>query len=144
MNVEDKIKEFFHYMGWEAKVESRQEDTTIFVDVWVDEPRPLIGNRGIALHSLQRILRVILIKEFKKEVFLDLDVNNYKKRKTEYLQEVAKEMADEAVLSQEAKVLPAMNAYERRIVHIELSSRGDVITQGQGEEPNRCVVVKPV
>ena len=143
MNIEDKIKEFFHYMGWEAKVESRQEDATIFVDVWVDEPRSLIGNRGIALHSLQRILRVILIKEFKKEVFLDLDVNNYKKRKTEYLQEVAKEMADEAVLSQEAKVLPAMNAYERRIVHLELSGRGDVLTDSQGEEPDRCVVVKP-
>ena len=143
MNIEDKIKEFFHYMGWEAKVESRQEDATIFVDVWVDEPRYLIGNRGIALHSLQRILRVILIKEFKKEVFLDLDVNNYKKRKTEYLQEVAKEMADEAVLSQEAKVLPAMNAYERRIVHLELSGRGDVLTDSQGEEPDRCVVVKP-
>jgi len=130
-------------MGWEAKVESREEDATIFVDILVDDPQPLIGKRGIALHSLQRILRVILIKELKKEVFFDLDVNNYKKRKTEYLQEVAKEMADEAVLSQAAKALPAMNAYERRIVHLELSNRGDIVTESQGEEPDRCVVVKP-
>ncbi len=124
-------------------MECRQNSDTVFVDVWVEEPRPLIGRRGMVLRSLQRILRVILIKELKGDVFLDLDVNNYKKRKSEYLQEVANEVADEAVLSQAKKILPAMNAYERRIVHLELSERRDVLTESEGEEPDRCVVVKP-
>jgi spoIIIJ-associated protein len=64
--------------------------------------------------------------------------------KNEGLRELARKAAREAVLKKKPVELPAMNAYERRVVHSELALRPDVMTESSGEEPNRRVVVKPL
>lgn len=113
------------------------------IDINIEEPQVLIGQNGQTLFEFQRLLRIILNKKLKKDFYLDLDINNYKKQKVEYLKKIAQELADQVASTKENKVLPPMSSYERRIVHGELSQRQDVITEGQGDGEDRHVVIKP-
>jgi spoIIIJ-associated protein len=84
-----------------------------------------------------------LKKKITEEFYIDLDVNDYKKKKIEYLKEMAKSGADEVSLTKIEKQLAPMPAYERRIVHLELLNRNDVIGESIGEDPSRRIVIKP-
>jgi len=88
-------------------------------------------------------LRMILNKSLQKVFYLNLDINDYKKKKVEYLKFLAKDSADEVSFSKEEKVLLPMSSYERRIIHTELSQRSDIITESQGDGFDRHVVIKP-
>ena len=75
---------------------------------------------------------------------ISVDVNNYKKERERLITELAKATARKALLQKEAIELPAMNAYERRLVHVELAIRPDVKTESAGEGPERHIIVKPI
>jgi len=71
-----------------------------------------------------------------------VDVNNYRKERENIIIDLAKAAARKAVATKEPISLPAMNAYERRLVHTELGMRPDVKTESMGEGIKRYVVVK--
>ncbi len=73
-----------------------------------------------------------------------VDLNNYRRERERLLIELAKAAARKALLNKESIDLPAMNAYERRLIHVELASRPDVKTESSGEGKERHVVVKPI
>lgn len=75
---------------------------------------------------------------------LYLDLNNYRKERERLIVELAKAAARKVLLAREEIRLPAMNAYERRLVHVELSVHPDVKTESVGEGEARCVIVKPL
>ena len=104
----------------------------------------LTSGRGQTLAEIQRLLKVILRKQVPDEepFYVNLDINGYKKKKAEYLKEMAKNIADEVVLTRKEKHLPIMLAYERRIIHLELALRGDVITESVGREPERRIIIR--
>lgn len=142
--IEELAVDLFDKMSLDnVNLSCSRDGETVFLSVRSKEPRLLIGKRGETLRAIQRLLRIILLKEFEERFFLHLDVNDYRKKKKEYLEELADEVADEVSLVQEAKALPPMSSYERRIIHLALSERGDVVTESEGEEPRRRVVVKP-
>ena len=113
------------------------------LDIKLEEPQILIGQGGQTLFEIQRLLRTILNKKLQKVFYLNLDINDYKKKKIEYLKDLAKNLADQVSLTKEEKVLMPMSPYERRIIHAELSKRTDVATDSQGEGFDRHVVIKP-
>jgi spoIIIJ-associated protein len=113
------------------------------LDIKSDEPQILIGQGGQTLFEIQRLLRTILNKKLKTIFYLNLDINDYKKKKVDYLKDIAKDLADEVALSKREKHLSPMPPYERRIVHAELSQRTDIITESQGEGLDRHIVIKP-
>ncbi len=115
----------------------------IDLDIELKEPQILIGSEGQTLFELQRLLRIILNKKLGKFFYLKLDINNYKKKKIEYLKNLAKDIADEVSLTKEKKILSPMPAYQRRIIHMELAQRQDIITESRGDGENRYIVVKP-
>jgi spoIIIJ-associated protein len=115
----------------------------IDLNITLEEPQIIIGERGQTLFETQRLLRAILTKKIQKIFYLNLDINGYKQSKIEYLKKTAKELADEVFLTKEEKALPPMSAYERRIIHAELSSREDITTESQGEGEDRHIVIKP-
>ena len=78
-----------------------------------------------------------------KIFYFNLDINDYKKKKVEYLKDLAKDLADQVSLNKEEKVLLPMSSYERRIIHAELSKRTDVLTESQGDSFDRHIVIKP-
>lgn len=76
--------------------------------------------------------------------YIFVDINNYRKERERLIVEIAKAAARKALLTKGAVSLPAMNAYERRLVHTELATRPDVKTESIGEGQGRYVVVKPM
>ena len=82
-------------------------------------------------------------KKIGSDIYFDLDINSYKKKKISYLEELAKTIADEVVLTRQEKELLPMSAQDRRIIHLSLNQRTDVVSESKGQEPNRYVLIKP-
>ena len=141
--IKKEIEEFFKKMSFEVEIALSFQEETLRIDLRSEDPRVLIGEKGKILVDLQRILKAILNRKFERTFFIDLDINDYKKKKIRYLKELAREAADDVILTKKEKVLPPMSAYERRIIHLELADRRNVTTQSIGEEPERRVVIRP-
>lgn len=138
------VKEFFEKTTFNVEVEVLpQKDLTIPINLKTDEPQILIGEGGQTLFEIQHLLKAILRKKIEENFYIDLDINGYKKKKNDYLKELARSVADEVFLTKKEKVLAPMSAHERRIIHLELAGRSDVITESIGEEPERRLVIKP-
>lgn len=127
----------------DAQSETDENIDVIDLSIKLDEPQILIGQQGQTLLEIQRLLRTVLNKKLQKVLYLNLDINDYKKKKIEYLKDLAKELANQVALTKEEKVLLPMSAYERRIIHAELAERTDVITESRGDGFDRHIVIKP-
>jgi predicted RNA-binding protein Jag len=91
--------------------------------------------------NIERIVRLIAKQLNGGPVIVD--VNNYRKEREALIVKLARAAARKAVATNEEVSLPPMNAYERRLVHTELSIRPDVETESFGENRERHVVIKP-
>ena len=142
--IKEIIQEFFEKMTIpvETKVKILDEQT-LPVDIKTENPKILIGENGQTLLEIQRLLKTILKKKIDKNFYIDLDINDYKKKKIEYLKQLASSLANEVALNKKEKILSSMSAYERRIIHLELADRKNITTESIGEEPERRVVVRP-
>lgn len=143
--IKEITQDFFQKTGFEVEIEFLpQNDMTIPIHLKTDDySSTLIGEKGRTLVEIQHLLKVILKRRINKDFYIDLDINNYKEKKIEYLKELARTMADEVALTKKEKVLPPMPAYERRIIHLELANRTDITSQSIDEEPERRIVIKP-
>lgn len=143
LKIKKETESFFKKMGFEVEMSfPAQKEQTVPIDIRAQEPQILIGENGQTLAEIQHLLKIILKRKISDLFFIDLDISGYKKKKADYLRETAKSAADEVALYKKEKILPPMSAYERRIVHMELSERKDVITESVGEEPDRKIVIK--
>jgi len=135
----EKILSFFEIKNFNLDI---AENEVLKINLRIDNAGFLIGPQGEHLKDLEHIIRVVLQKQnYPKRVILD--INNYRSGREEYLRELAKETAHKVILTKKPVKLPAMNAYERRVIHVELATHPDVMTESIGEEPNRQLVVKP-
>jgi len=144
--IKEVIEEFFAKTGLNIEVEVKTpEEQTIPINLKAEEPQLLIGERGQTLAEIQRLLKIVLKKKAALETpfYINLDINEYKKKKIEYLKEIARTTADEVVLTKTEKQLSPMPAFERRVVHMELASREDITTESLGQEPGRMIIIKP-
>ena len=142
--IKELVEKFFKKMEVEAKIDIMPfKDLTIPVEVKIEDPYYMIGQNGETLFEIQNLLKIMLKRQVAENIYVDLDINNYKKKKIEYLKELAKSNADEAALSKKEIALSPMTPYERRIVHMELSQRQDIITESVGVDPRRKVIIKP-
>lgn len=138
------VQEFFYKTSFEVSVDVEERENSNFaVNLKTDEPQVLIGESGKTLACFQSILSRIVKRKLVPEIYIDLDINDYKKKKFEYLKDLARNSADEVSLSRKEKELAPMPAYERRIVHLELQERRDVTTESMGFDPERKVVIRP-
>jgi len=141
------VKEFFEKMDFYVESEVLLlEKNIISIKIKTDEPKVLIGQNGQTLFEIQRLLKMILKRQvlLEEECYIDLDINDYKLKKIRYLKETANDLADEVSLNKQEKALEPMPAFERRVIHLELANRKDIITESVGEEPQRYIVIKPV
>jgi len=145
--IQEIIGEFFGKTGIivEAIEIKTPQDSTIPINLKMEDPQVLIGEGGQTLMDVQRLLKLVLQKKIASDArfYIDLDINDYKKKKTDYLKEMAKSAADEVSLIKKEKYLPPMSAYDRRVIHVELAGRQDIITESVGFEPERMVAIKP-
>jgi len=137
-------KEFFEKTTFEVEIDFPfPRDETVPINLMTEDPQILIGEGGQTLVEIQHLLKAILKRKIQEPFFIDLDINGYKKKKIEYLKELAKSCADEVSITKKEKILSSMPAYERRIIHLELAGRTDVVTESIGQEPERRVAIRP-
>ena len=142
--IEQLAKEFFEKLGTEASLKTTvQVDGNIDVAAELKEPQVLIGEGGETLLELQHLLRLMVRKRIEEPIQMYLDINEYRKSKESYLKTLANSVADEVVLLKKEKELPPMPPRDRRVVHVVIQERGDVVSESRGEEPERKVVIRP-
>ena len=141
-SIQQEVEAFFEKLGLEGRVEFVEKEDGVEIQAIAEEPRMYIGENGQTLNELQHIVNLVLRKKFDFFQRANVDVNEYKKNKEQYIRELTKSAADEVALNNVPKELPPMSAAERRIVHMEISQRTDVISESIGEEPERRVVIK--
>ncbi len=142
--IEQATKELFEKLEFQAEVRAKnQEDGSVEVDVTMDEPSVFIGENGQTLLEIQHLLRCIVRKKIGELSWVLLDINDYKKNRETYLRQLANSTADDVALLRKEKELPAMGASDRRVVHVAISERQDVISESIGEDPERRIVIKP-
>ncbi len=118
-----------------------KEDNCINVDLSGDEMGVLIGKRGATLDSLQYLLSLVINKDSEDYIRVKIDTENYRERRKETLENLAKNVAFKVKRTRRSFALEPMNPYERRIIHSALQNDKYVTTHSEGEEPNRKVVV---
>ena len=103
----------------------------------------LIGKRGQTLDSLQHLVSLVINKHSEEYIRVKLDTENYRERRKETLEQLAKNIAYKVKRTRRPASLAPMNPYERRIIHSALQDDKFVYTKSEGEDPFRHVVVLP-
>ncbi len=141
--IKEVITEITKLMGATVNLEIRRREDNITIKIFSDHNAVLIGKNGYTVDALQTIIRQIVQNATKSYVGIILDIENYKDKKNKNIEYLAKKIAKEVANTKVEAKLDSMNSYERRIVHSILSENKYVYTESIGEEPNRCVVIKP-
>ncbi len=141
--IKETIMDITKKMGLTANLEVRRRDDNITIKIFSDHNAVLIGRNGSTIEALQTIIRQIIYNKTKTFISIILDVENYKDKKNHSIEILAKKVAREVAKTKFETKLDSMNSYERRIVHSTLANDKYVYTESVGEEPNRCVVIKP-
>mgnify|MGYP005890149479 FL=1 len=141
--IKETIMDITKKMGLTANLEVRRRDDNITIKIFSDHNAVLIGRNGSTIEALQTIIRQIIYNKTKTFISIILDVENYKDKKNHSIEILAKKVAQEVAKTKFETKLDSMNSYERRIVHSTLANDKYVYTESVGEEPNRCVVIKP-
>jgi len=111
--------------------------------IYSDNDALLIGKNGKNLQALSIVVSQVIKKEIGTTFKFIIDINSYKEKREHTIESLAKKIAREVISTNVEVKLDSMNSYERRIVHNVLSNNKKVYTESIGEEPNRCVVIKP-
>ncbi len=145
--VEDKAKAFlddvFAAMHMTVLVEVSYDEAEKVMDIELkgDDMGVLIGKRGQTLDSLQYLVSLVVNRDSDDYIRVKVDTENYRKRRKETLENLAKNIAYKVKRTKRSVSLEPMNPYERRIIHSALQNDKFVVTHSEGEEPFRHVVV---
>ena len=139
------LTDVFNAMNLEASinVEFDSAENELTIDVKAEDMGVLIGKRGQTLDSLQYIVSLAINKDCSEYVKVKLDSENYRVRRKETLENLAKNIASKVKRTGKAVSLEPMNSFERRIIHSALQGDSDCETYSEGADPYRKVVVKP-
>jgi len=140
------IKEFLGFMGISSfthKVEEPTITTPLTFKIYLDDANGLIGGHGGNISNIEHLIKIIIKRKNIDQPLFILDINDYRQSKETFLKELAKTAAQKVVLLGEPHNLPPMSSYERRIIHLELASRPDILTESQGEGDGRYLIIKP-
>lgn len=138
--ISEKIKKLLELMGvdkFEINLNETAKRFSITINDYLDQ-----SEIPKFLEDFEYLINLICQKEIQQRAWLD--INNYRRERERLIIKLAKAAAHKAVLNKEEVSLPAMNAYERRLVHLEIASRPDLKTESLDEGKTRHVVIKPI
>ena len=141
--VKELVKEIINNMGLNCNLEVKKRENGLNITIVSENNSILIGKNGRTLDSLTSIIKHSIYNEIGEYYPFVLDVGEYKQAREQRLERMAKKVAREVAYTKVPAKLDPMNSYERRIVHSILADNKKVTTESEGEEPNRCVVIKP-
>ncbi|MCR5503146.1 MAG: protein jag [Lachnospiraceae bacterium] len=143
--AKDFLDEVFGAMGMEVKTEIKYDETEKSLDIELtgDNMGSLIGKRGQTLDALQYLVNLVVNKNTEEKIHVRIDTEDYRSRRRQTLENLAKNMASKVKRTHRQVVLEPMNPYERRVIHSTLQNDKFVTTHSEGEEPYRKVVIVP-
>ncbi len=124
-----------------VNAEYNEEEKELSIDLAGDDMGVLIGKRGQTLDSLQYLVSLVVNKGSDEYIRVKVDTENYRERRKETLENLAKNMSFKVKRTRRPLSLEPMNPYERRIIHSALQNDSYVTTHSEGDEPYRHVVV---
>lgn len=145
--LEDRAAEFlervFGAMNMQVtiSVSYNEEEKEMNVNLEGEDMGILIGKRGQTLDSLQYLVSLVVNKTSADYIRVKLDTENYRERRKETLETLAKNIAYKVKRTKRSVSLEPMNPYERRIIHAALQNDKYVVTRSDGEEPFRHVII---
>ncbi len=140
--IESFLKGLLEHMGSDAVPHAYQVDEESYrADLVGSDAGLLIGRRGDTLDAIQYLTGYAVNREREKRLRISVDAGNYRLKREESLQQLAKKMAAKAVKYHRNFTLEPMNAYERHVIHAALQEYPEVTTFSTGTEPHRRIVV---
>ena len=132
-------------MGVEGQVKTlpQVECDQLRLEISGPDMGPIIGRRGDTLDAIQYLGSLVLNNALDEHVRLSVDTENYREKRAESLERLARKMAMKVVKAHRSMTLEPMNPYERRIIHAALQDFNGVTTYSTGTEPGRRVVIAP-
>ena len=147
VTVLDEGREFlekvFDKMNMDVTIDMNynEEEKSVSINLIGGDMGVLIGKRGQTLDSLQHLVSLVINKHSEEYLRVKLDTENYRERRKETLENLAKNIAYKVKRPRRPVSLEPMNPYERRIIHATLQDDRYVVTKSEGEEPFRHVIV---
>lgn len=143
VEVRNFLEQMFDAMKMEVEIELNedQENHTMNIDLRGNDMGILIGKRGQTLDSIQYLASLVANKQSEEYIRVKVDTENYRKRRKDTLENLAKNIAYKVKRTKRSVSLEPMNPYERRIIHSALQGDHYVTTHSEGDEPFRHVVV---
>ena len=137
------LESLFKAMDIQTEIQIEFDETENVLSINLEGPEMgiLIGKRGQTLDALQYIISLAVNKKSESYIRVKLDTENYRARRKETLENLAKNIAFKVKRSKRSFALEPMNPYERRIIHATLQNDKYVSTKSEGEEPYRKVIV---
>lgn len=132
----------FKGMHLDVTMECLMNEERILLNLHGEGLGILIGKHGQTLDALQYLTNLAAGKAFHHHYFVLLDVENYRERRKDTLEALARRLAGKVKRTGEPVKLEPMAAGERRIIHLALQDDGAVTTESEGEAPHRYVVIK--
>lgn len=141
--VNSFLEGLFEHMGVSADIAITvsDEDGTINVELSGENVGALIGRRGETLDAIQHLANYVVNSDEGEHTRINVDAENYRAKRTEALESLAKKVAGKVVKYRRNVTLEPMNAYERHVIHTALQDYPGVTTYSTGTEPNRRIVV---
>ena len=142
--IKNYLKEITDLMGLKVQFEVQKRENFIKVNMICDNNAILIGKNGRTMSSLQVLIRQAVQTKCEQRINIILDASDYKEKQQRNIERLAIRLAKDVRKTGVEVKMDSMNSFERRLGHNKLTDFKGVTTISEGEEPNRCVVIKPV
>ncbi len=141
--AKDFIYNVLKAMSLDAKIDVKEDDNVININIAGDKLGIMIGRRGETLDALQYLTNLAVNKNKENRKKILIDIEGYRERREETLRKLAFKLADKVRQRGRSVMLEPMNSQERRIIHTALQGEADIITFSEGEEPYRKIIIAP-
>lgn len=140
--VQTEAESLLAKVGVTASVKVEEEDGSFKVHLDSEENALLIGKHGNTLSSLELVLSLIVAQKTGEFRRIIIEVGGYRQEREDYLRDLATRLRDEVVETGNEKTVRGLKPWERRIVHMYLTEDPDVVTESEGEDRDRVLVIK--
>src|SRR5215469_8803499 len=142
-DVEQLIEKLFSLLEIEGTFTLEEQEDILDVLMETKDTGIVIGYHGEVLESLQLVLSLAIAKKLGRFVRVSIEVDGYKKNRTEYLHNLAMQVKEKALSENKEQVLSSLKSWERRIIHLYLQNDEQVTSESEGEGKDRVLVIKP-
>lgn len=141
--IEDLVEKLLSLLEIEGTFEVQVKEDHLDINLETKDTGMVIGFHGEGLDSLQLIFNLIISKKLGRFIRTSIEVDSYKKNRSEYLEKLADQTKEKALSEQKEQLLYSLKPWERRIIHLYLQNDEQVTSESSGEGKERVLVVKP-